>query len=504
MTATSFSAGGVRGDSLDRLGERAERWALPAILVVAGVNFFWQLGSSSYFIDEAFSVIHSLPSFHTMFHVIGHVETSPYAYFLFLHEWIIRTGSQAEWVTRLPSAVAGVVLVAAVYWMSRALVTRRVALGAAALTAISPLIQVYAQETRVYIFLMVAVVVAVGGSVRAAQRTERQLSFLMLGAAASFLAIWLHYTAFSVVLPLAIWVATRTELSRRGRVMFVATCLAGLGTVLPLLLEQYHYYPKLVPIAGAINGRNIVSVLGTSFATRVGTPINARTVIGALVMLCALAVLLVPHGRQVRQRILLVALCAVAVLGLIGVDLTGKQLLITRYTAVVAPFMVTAIAVACWRLPRTGAAALAIAAVAISAVGLIDDHQTSGFYPPARQVMDYIVPREQPGDFMLTPGFPLTDTAIFYYDTRPGRPKLHFLGLHDPAQRIIFGRYKRIWLVDNPRHATDAAALKFVEPLLRKYHRRAASVALFNAALPLGVVLAVRVPTRPRPARAPR
>jgi len=475
---------------LDVIAERAERWALPVILLIAGLNFFWQLGSSSYFIDEAFSVIHSLPSFHTMFHVIGHVETSPYAYFLFLHEWIIRTGSQAEWVTRLPSAVAGVLLVAAIYWMARAFVARRVALGAAALTAISPLIQVYAQETRVYVFLMLAVVVAVGASVRATQRTERQMPLLMLAAAASFLAIWLHYTAFSVVLPLAIWVATRSELSRRARVIFVGTCLAGLGTVLPVLLEQYHYYPKLVPIAGAINGQNLVSVIGTPFGTRIGTPVNARTIIGALVIVASLAVLSVPHGRQARQRILLVALCAVGVVGLIGVDLTGKQLLITRYTAVVAPFMVTAIAVACWRLPRPGAAALAIAAVAISAIGLADNHSTSGFYPPARQVVDYIAPRQHPGDFMLTPGFPLTDTALFYYVTRRTHPKLHFLGLDDPAQHVIFRKYKRIWLVPNPPVATDAAALKFVEPLLRKYHYRAVSVAVFNASVPLGVILA--------------
>src|SRR5205085_2989190 len=111
---------------------------------------------------------------HSLFGVIAHTETVPYTYFLFLHGWIALTGSHAEWVTRVPSAVVGVGLVASVYWMARAFVERRVALGAAALCAISPLIQSYAQETRAYIFLAVAVTIAVGATVRGCQRTEHQ------------------------------------------------------------------------------------------------------------------------------------------------------------------------------------------------------------------------------------------------------------------------------------------------------------------------------------------
>jgi uncharacterized membrane protein len=490
MTATSVSPSRVDGGSLDLLAERAERWALPVILLVAGLNFFWQLGSSSYFIDEAFSVIHSLPSFHTMFHVIGHTETTPYTYFLFLHEWMIRTGSQAEWVTRLPSAVAGVVLVAAVYWMAKAFVGRRAALGAAALTAISPLIQSYAQETRVYIFLMLGVVVAVGASVRAVQQPERRTALLTVGALACFLSLWLHYTAVSVVFPLAVWVATRPELTRRARAWYVTACVAGFGTVLPLLLQQYSIFPNGGAIAGQINWNNAVSVIGTPFGTRVGTPVNARSIIGALVMLFAVGTLLFSRRGQIRARWLLVALGVFGALGLFGLDLAGKSILITRYTAVIAPLLVTVIAAACTQLTRPGAAALATATIAVSAIGLLDNHSTSGFYPPARQVVDYVASRQQPGDFMLTPGFPLTDTAIFYYVTRRTHPKLHFLGLQDPAQRVIFHKYKRLWLVGNPPAATDAAALKFVQPLLRKYHWRALSVEVFDASIALGVVLA--------------
>ena len=467
---------------------------------MAAANYFWQLGSSSYFTDEAFSVIHSLPSFGTVFSRVAHTETTPWTYFVFLHEWLVRTGSQAEWLTRLPSAVAGVALVGAVYWTAGAFVERRVALWAAALCAISPLIQSYAQETRVYVFLMLAPVVAVGATVRACHRPKGRIPLLMLAALTAFLAIGLHYTAVSVVLPLAVWVVTRSELSWRERAGFLAACVIAIATVMPLLLEQYHYNPNGGAIAGTINWNNVLSVVGTPFGTRVGTPVNVPSIAGAAIVACTVLALLLPRRKQVAERGLLVTLGIAGVIGVFGLDVAGKHILITRYTAVSAPFMVTAVAAACAQLPRFGGAVLAGAAVAVSAVGLIDNHSPSGFYAPARQVIDYIAPREHRGDFMLSPGFPLTDTPIFYYDTRRLRPKLHYIGIGDPGVSAAFSRRRRIWIVDNPGSATSTAALSIVKPLLREHRYRAAGVHLYTTSLTLAVLLAVPASDR----RAPR
>jgi uncharacterized membrane protein len=464
---------------------------LPAILFLAGLNFFWQLGSSSYFVDEAFSVLHSAPAFHTMFHLIVHSETTPYPYFIFLHEWMIRTGSQAEWVTRLPSAVAGIALVWATYWMASAFVERRVALGAATLAALSPLISSYAQETRVYVFLMLALVVSVGATVRATRRPERRNRLLAVGALAAFVAIWLHYTALSVVVPLVVWVAMRSTLSPRQRAAFIAVCVAGVATVMPLLLEQYHYTPNGGAINGPINWSTLVSVVGTPFGTRVGTPVDLRTVAAALIDLAAVLVLLLHRRKLVREPGLLVALGAFGVLALIGIDLTGKHILITRYTTITAPFLVTAIAAACALLPRPGAVALAVPAVAISLWGVIHDHRPAGFYAPARQAIDYIAAREHPGDFMISPGYPITDVPIFYYDIRGMRPKLHYFGLTYGDIPMAFRTYKRIWIVDWPPRGTDASALAAIQPILQRFNYRASRVRVFTTSISLGVVLAV-------------
>jgi uncharacterized membrane protein len=501
MSTTAISRSRVLEGPRGRSDARSvpERLALPVILVVAAVNFFWQLGSSSYFTDEAFSVMHSLPALHALFGLIAHTETVPYTYFLFLHEWISRTGSQAEWVTRVPSAVAGVVLVASVYWMARAFVQRHVALGAAALCAISPLIQSYAQETRAYIFFVVAVTIAVGATVRGCQRTENQTAFLTLGALSLFLSMWIHYIAVGVILPLAVWVATRSSLSRRQRGIFVAVSIAAVGSVLPLLLEQYSIFPAGGAILGQTNLRNTISVVGTPFGTRVGTPIDARTVAAALLVLFSLAVLLVFRRRPVRERGLLVALGVVGVLGLFVVNLfADKHILITRYTVETAPFLVTGIAAACAQLPRAAAGTLAAGTLAVSAAGLVDNHSRSGFWPPVKQAIEYIAPRERPGDFLLSPGFPLTDIPIFYYVTHTPliRPKIHVFGLaplslRTPGVRDAFRRYKRLWIIDHPRSATPAAAVRAVRPLLARYHRRAVDVRAYSTSINLGVMLAV-------------
>ncbi len=467
--------------------------ALPLIMAVAAVNFFWQLGTSSYFTDEAYSLIHSTPSLSLLFHIVAHTETTPYTYFLFLHEWLIRTGSQAEWVTRLPSAIAGLMLVAAVYWMARAFAERRIALCSAGLCALSPLIQSYAQETRVYIFVMLVLVVAVGATVRATERPERRAALLTLGAVSCFFALWLHYTAIGVVLPLAVFVATRSGLSRRARVGFVGACVIAQATLMPLLLQQYGYFPNGGAILGAINWTNAVSVIGTPFGIRIGTPLNVWSVAGAVIVLCALlALLFAPRRERTAHRTLLVALGAVGVIGLFGLDIAGKHVLITRYTAVTAPFLVTAVAAAWTVLPRPGAVLLIFATVAASVAGLVVNHSPSGFYAPARQAVAYLAPRERPNDFLLTPGFALTDVPILYYDTRRLKPKLRLMGLTDPRlPRVLRGR-RHLWIIDNPGLATPRAALAIVKRVLRAHRFRVVSVRLYTTSITLAVIRAVR------------
>jgi hypothetical protein len=68
-----------------RLGCRA---ALAAVLAVGAANFLVQLGSPSYFVDEALSIEHALPSLGMVNHLVTHSETTPWTYFWGLHLWL--------------------------------------------------------------------------------------------------------------------------------------------------------------------------------------------------------------------------------------------------------------------------------------------------------------------------------------------------------------------------------------------------------------------------------
>lgn len=90
---------------------------LAAILAVAGLNLTWGLGASSLFVDEVYSWRAASVPLGELFHRVRFDEVAPPTYYVFLHEWIGRLGSQAEWVMRLPSALAGIALVGATYWL---------------------------------------------------------------------------------------------------------------------------------------------------------------------------------------------------------------------------------------------------------------------------------------------------------------------------------------------------------------------------------------------------
>ncbi len=330
---------------------------------------------------------------------------------------------------------------------------------------------------------------------RAGHAAERRTPLLVLGAASAVVAIWLHYTAVSVLLPLAVWVGMRKTLSPRQRIAFIAACVIAFAAVTPLLLQQFSIFPNGGAIKGAINLNNVVSVIGTPFGTRVGAPVSVRSVAGALVVLWAVLSLVIWRQKPLTERWLLVALGVFGVLGLFVLDLTGKHILITRYTVVTAPFLLTLIAAACFRLPAPGGASLAIAAVAVAIAGTVDDHSTSGFYAPTRPVVEYIRSRERPGDIILSPEIPLTDTPIFYYDIRKLRPKLELLGIHDPRIPMVFRQHKRIWLIVWPRKATDASVLAKLRRQLPHQHFRTSEIHFWSTSIPLAVLLAT--PVRP-------
>ncbi|MGI8904148.1 MAG: glycosyltransferase family 39 protein [Solirubrobacteraceae bacterium] len=510
---------------------RPARLALPALLGLTAANFLYQLGSSSYFVDEVQSVAAAASPLRGVLHAVSATELTPPAYFYFLHEWLLRLSSHAEWVARLPSALCGVLLVAAVYWLTRLLTERRpVALLAAALSACSPFVLEYAQRAQGYVFVMLAVTVAVAAAMEA-ERAERRRALWLAGAIlACVLSLWLHYTSAFPVVALCAWVATRGSFTARARTMYLSACaIAGLALV-PLLIAQHDSFPHRSGVAASagVSGANVATLVATPFDGR----LDALRLLGGLLTVGAVLVLIVLRRGVARERCLLLALAAGEPLALLALSALGGHLMLTRYAAVAAPFMIVAIAVAgdalvrisrpaavgrrspwlrragegpgsswlqravaaagsLW-LRRAVAAALGTGAVVLAVAGPLDSHRPSGFYPDARGVVGYIAARERPGDVLLTTRNPATAVPLIYY----GAARLHLNWIGDAGTgRLVQTRRRRLWtILELPPGAPSARrVIALASPGAASLGYRVLGERAFPGITPLAVVLAAPI-----------
>src|SRR5688572_7759076 len=93
-------------------------------LAVCAISVLAGLGASSLFVDEVLSwQAARLPAGEIHDKVLAD-EVAPDTYFLGLHGWIVAFGD-SEWVMRLPSALAAIALVGAVWWLAVAVAGRR-------------------------------------------------------------------------------------------------------------------------------------------------------------------------------------------------------------------------------------------------------------------------------------------------------------------------------------------------------------------------------------------
>ena len=206
---------------------------------LAAANFFWQLGSSSIFIDEGLSWGATFGTFGQVMDGVRGTEISPPLHYFGLWAWTGAFGD-AEWVMRLPSAAAGVVLVFVVFRLGQLVFDERAGLLAAALTAVSPLPLMYAQQARAYVFAMLLAAAAIVAALEADRSASQdgRTAWLVASGAAAIVGFWTHYTVGLVTAPLLVWMWARSSLGTRARTTYTACVVAGWAVVLPLFEDQ--------------------------------------------------------------------------------------------------------------------------------------------------------------------------------------------------------------------------------------------------------------------------
>jgi mannosyltransferase len=140
-------------------------WLVIIITLIGGLLRVILLGSKGMWLDETFSVWLANHSVGDMLQWIVKIDQHPPLYYLLLHYWIALNGDTPYYARQL-SVLFGAGTIPVIYLIGKRISGAVVGLAAAVLLALSPFNIYYAQETRMYTFLMFNAAVAIYALVR--------------------------------------------------------------------------------------------------------------------------------------------------------------------------------------------------------------------------------------------------------------------------------------------------------------------------------------------------
>jgi mannosyltransferase len=220
-------------DADGRLGVVPDLALLAAMAAGAALLRFWALGRQGFWYDEATTawLLRGTPG--QLLAQLPHTESTPPLYYLTAWGWVRLFGDTQAGLRSL-SALAGVATVPVAFAAARTLAGRRVALLTAVLVTVNPFLVWYSQEARSYALLVLAGAVSLLLFARARARPNpRQL---VAWAAASALALCIHYFAFFLVAPEAALLLAGRRFQPRWKLIGVA--IVGIPAAALLVLAR--------------------------------------------------------------------------------------------------------------------------------------------------------------------------------------------------------------------------------------------------------------------------
>jgi uncharacterized membrane protein len=266
---------------------------------------------------------------------------------LLLHVWLLFGPSVLA--LRLLSALASSGSLVAMFFLSRRLAQRRVALLATALMACSAFQVWYAQEARMYALVTLAVLIAVYALVRAWQQGGVGAWVVFSGALLA--ALYLDYSAFYVYSALVIWfvvVGRQRAPIRRPFVVSSLVLLLGYLLWLPALWRQLFQIGGLTAWIGTATGTGLTQVLTDLLFNRTNLAQPDVALSAALTENLSLVLMAAALWLPRRKRaypLLALWLCWPCALG-VAAGLIGHPILIARNIIVVQPAFFVLLAMA--------------------------------------------------------------------------------------------------------------------------------------------------------------
>jgi uncharacterized membrane protein len=334
-------------------------------------------------LDEAISIHQARLSLHDLFRNLYYGDRQPPLHHLAL--WLtIRAFGHGELAVRLPSLIAGTLVIPVLYELGRELYDRRTGLVAAAFAAASPLLIWYSQEVRMYEFVALFGLLALLTQLRAIRNGT------MLNWAAYILAtaalLWSHYFGLLLIATQQlIFIGVLVHRRRNNQPLkplalgFAYSAAVLAMQLVPLIVFAHHQYQSTSGAAGSPSGTydllSFYSVLANMAWSLWGYQPDTTTVLLAamwpLFLLGSLALL----GRGGSRQTMILAVAAIALVALLIVVSTfDRSLFEVRNFLLLVPLVLLLIArlITGWiRKPR---ARLLVAGVVVATllVGLAD------------------------------------------------------------------------------------------------------------------------------------
>lgn len=442
-----------------------------ALTCAAGFLRLWNSAAQSLRLDEGFSLRYAAyplaPVFHgktlylpSLFQAIA-ADVHPPGYLLLLHFWMKVFGTDLA-VLRLPSELAGTLAVPAVYLLGASLYGRGAGLGAALLGALSPFWIWHAQEVRMYPFLLLSTIVSTYGLVQALEYRRRWGWVLLF--AGSFVAIYVQYFAFMVLLAQAIFVAGHwRHYTRRQLVTWLCTMMLLALTYVPWALTLKHnYHGASDPALQKPSLYTPLIVLAEFLYGYLTTPLTSQ-ILAAWPLLVLLGLALTAFGGAATRRgALLWLLFLVPIVVAFAISFTVRPFISERYLIVCTPALYIMLSVAVTRL--RGRAVRLLIVLLCSAVLLVSWHveETNAANPNLedfQSVAAYVNTHARPADAVALDSFFNQDAYSYYIGTNlplyalpavptagGGRPHVDVTQLGRYLHGIEAGR-QRLWVV---------------------------------------------------------
>jgi hypothetical protein len=368
---------------------------------------------------------------------------------LLMHLAFLGFGNQ-PWVLRLPALAAGVLLVAATFWLARQLYDARVAVLAASLVAVGSYLVEYSTNARGYTLQALCFVVMLGLVLVAVRR--QSLSALLLAALVGALGAYdLPTMLYGVAIAAAcfgVWSwAYKSRRGVRGPHLLAAGLVLGLLVVLlylPVLVisgaDKLISNRFVVPLGWTEFGPELARSLGRTWAfwnRDVPWPLAALLVVGF-----AIATALELRKRRVPLGLLAALICLLFVAAQRVAPFERVWLFLLPLYLVIASAGLARFVDG--RLLAAGFGLL-LGFFTLTSGSILSSNET-GAFPEAEAVTSALAPRLAPDDAVVTQ-LPASLPELQYYFPRYGLPTSVLVRPPEEGQRL--------WVVAAPGEQPD-------------------------------------------------